>query len=76
MEEWPKYDESKIKEENVIIVVQINGKVRAQFEAETGISEKEAQEKALIMPDVQKWLDDKEIKKTIFVLNKIVNFVV
>ncbi|MEK7200618.1 MAG: leucine--tRNA ligase [Patescibacteria group bacterium] len=76
LEEWPKYDESKIKEENVIIVVQINGKVRAQFEAETGISEKEAQEKALIMPDVQKWLDDKEIKKTIFVLNKIVNFVV
>lgn len=76
LEPWPEYDGSKIKDENATIVIQINGKVRAQFEAETGISEKEAKEKALALPDVQKWLNGKEIKKTIFVPNKIVNFVI
>ncbi|MEK7116954.1 MAG: class I tRNA ligase family protein [Patescibacteria group bacterium] len=76
LEKWPKLDETKIKEEKITVVVQINGKVRAQFEAEVGISEKGAKEKALALPDVQKWLVDKKIKKIIFVLNKIVNFVV
>ena len=76
LEEWPKFDESKIKEEKATIVIQINGKVRAQFESETGISEKETKEKALLMPEVQKWLDKKEVKKVIFVPNKILNFVI
>jgi leucyl-tRNA synthetase len=76
IEEWPKFDESKIKEKNAVIVVQINGKIRAQFEAEVGISEKEAQNKALSMPEVQKWIAGKEVKKVIFVQGKIINFVV
>jgi len=76
LEEWPKFDESKIKEENTIIVVQINGKIRAQFEAPIGVSEKEAKEKAQALQDVLRWLDGEKIKKTIFVPNKIVNFVI
>lgn len=76
LEEWPKFDESKIKEENANIVVQINGKIRAQFETSIGISKDETKEKALALPDVIKWLEGKEIKKVIFVPNKIVNFVV
>ncbi len=76
LHEWPKYDESKIKEEKTMIVVQINGKVRAQFEAETGISQKEAEEKALAMPEVQKWLGQSKVKKTIFVQDKILSFVI
>jgi len=76
LEKWPEYDTSKIKEESATIVVQINGKIRAQFEAETEISEKEARETALAMPDVQKWLDGKEAKKVIFVPKKIINFVI
>jgi leucyl-tRNA synthetase len=76
LEKWPEFDAAKIKEEKITIVVQINGKIRAQFEAKTGISEKEVREKALALSEVQKWLDQKEIKKVIFVPNKIVNFVV
>ena len=76
MEEWPRFDESKIREENTVIVVQINGKIRAQFEAKIGISEEKARTKSLEMPDIQKWLTGAEIKKVIFVPNKIVNFVV
>jgi leucyl-tRNA synthetase len=76
LERWPEFDESKIKEESAVIVVQINGKVRASFEAEQGISEKEAKEKAVSLPEIAKWLEGKEIKKVIFVPNKIINFVV
>ena len=76
LEDWPKYDENKIKDEKVTIVVQVNGKVRAQFEAEVGISEEEIKTKALAMPEIEKWLTDKEIKKIIFVPNRIINFVV
>ncbi|MFH0804449.1 MAG: class I tRNA ligase family protein, partial [Candidatus Zambryskibacteria bacterium] len=76
LEGWPKFDESKIKEESTIIVVQINGKVRAQFEAQAGMGEKEAKEKALSLPEVQKWFDGKETKKVIFVPNKVINFVI
>ena len=75
-ESWPKYDEVKIKEEKINIVVQINGRVRSQFEANVGISENEAKNKALSMPEVQKWLTEGEIKKVIFVPNKVINFVV
>lgn len=73
---WPKFDESKIKDERITIVIQINGKVRAEFEAETGIGEEEAKEKALGMTEVQKWIDGKDIKKVIYVPNKLVSIVV
>lgn len=75
LEKWPEFDESKIKEENIVIVVQINGKTRTQFEASIGISEDEVKNKATSMPEVQKWLSGGEIKKVIYVANKIVNFV-
>ena len=76
LEEWPKVDVSKIKEESATIVVQINAKIRAKFEAETGISEVEVKEKALNLPEIQKWLTGKEVKKVIFVPNKVINFLV
>jgi leucyl-tRNA synthetase len=76
LEKWPEFDASKIKEEKAVIVVQINGKARANFEAELGSTEAENKEKALSLPEVQKWLVDKEIKKAIFVPNKVINFVV
>lgn len=75
LEKWPEYDESKIKEEKVTIAIQINGKVRSQFEAPPDISESEAKEKALKMPEVQKWIGDKEIKKIFFVPNKMLSLV-
>lgn len=75
LEKWPEFDESKIKEESVVIVVQINGKTRAQFEASAGISQEEANNKAISMPEVQKWLSAGEVKKVIYVANKIINFV-
>lgn len=76
LEEWPKWDENKIKDERVKIVVQINGKVRASFEAEAGITEAEAVSQAKELPEMAKWLNGLEVKKVVFVANKVVNFVV
>jgi leucyl-tRNA synthetase len=76
LESWPFFDASKIKEESVNIVVQINGKVRANFEAPVDISEKEVVEKALSLELVKKWTEGKEIRKTIFVKGKLLNIVV
>ncbi len=76
LEDWPKYDEGKIKDEKVTIMVQVNGKVRANFEAEVGITENEAKNKALLLKEVVKWIGESEPKKVIFVPNKIISFVV
>lgn len=76
LELWPKYDEAKLVDSRVTIVVQVNGKVRAQFEAEAGITEAEAVSQAKELPEMKKWLSGVEVKKVIFVPKKLVNFVV
>ena len=72
---WPKYDSKLIKEEKITLIIQINGKVRDKIEVEPGISEAEAQKIALSQNKVLKWTKGKEIKKTIFVPGKLINFV-
>jgi len=74
-EKWPEYDETLIEEEMITLIVQINGKVRDQIQVKKGISEEKAKELALESEKVQKWIKDKEIKKVIFVTDKLINFV-
>ncbi len=74
--DWPKYDESKIKSAKVNIPVQINGRVRATLIVDTDLDQVAAEKLALENPDVKKWLEGKEIKKKIFVKNKILNLVI
>ena len=73
---WPKYDISKIKDETITIAVQINGKIRAQIEIEVVSKEDKIKEKVLSNEVVQKWLAGKEIKKFIYVKNKLVSMVI
>jgi leucyl-tRNA synthetase len=73
---WPKADTSKMKNEQIVVVVQVNGKVRSQFDAVVGISENEAKNKAISDNNVRKYVENKEIKKVIFVPNKLINIVV
>jgi leucyl-tRNA synthetase len=74
--EWPKYDESKIKSAKVNIPVQINGRVRATLIVDTDLDQVAVENLALENPDVMKWIEGKEIKKKIFVKNKILNLVI
>jgi len=73
---WPKYDPELVKEEMVTLVIQINGKVRDKIEVEASISEKEAKEIALSREKVQKRIGKKEIKKIVFVPERLINIVI
>ena len=72
---WPQYDESKLVAEETTIVVQLNGKVRGKFTASTSITEAEAVARAKQLPEVVKWIGDKKVEKTVYVPQKLVNFV-
>lgn len=75
-EPWPAYEESKLVLQKAVIVVQINGKVRAKFETVQDASEEELISQAEKLPEVQKYLEGKTIRKVIAIPNKIVNIVV
>ncbi|MBI4157751.1 class I tRNA ligase family protein, partial [Candidatus Woesebacteria bacterium] len=74
---WPTYKEELLKTTEVVVIVQINGKLRSQliFNIAKATSEEEAKKSALSDPKVGKWLKGKKIKKIIFVSGKLINFV-
>jgi len=73
---WPKYNPDLVKDENINLVIQVNGKIRDTIEVSADISEEEAKKIALESEKVKKWLEEKEIKKVIFVKGKLVNIVI
>lgn len=73
---WPTWDESKFVEDEIEIVVQIKGKVRAKLMVAKDLSREELQEIALADEKVKAEIDGKEIVKVIAVPNKLVNIVV
>jgi leucyl-tRNA synthetase len=74
--EWPKFDESKIKDEKIKIAVQVNGKVRDEIEIISDASEDEAMDLVLSRPAIQEYVREQKIKKFIYVPGKIVNVVI
>ena len=73
---WPRWDESKLVEDEIEIVVQIKGKVRAKLMVAKDLSREELQEIALADEKIKAEIDGKEIVKVISVPNKLVNIVV
>ncbi|MBI9048617.1 MAG: leucine--tRNA ligase [Anaerolineaceae bacterium] len=73
---WPEYDAEAAKEEEIPLIVQINGKVRDKIMVTVDISNADAEKKALASPAVQKFLDGKTPKKVIVVPGRLVNIVV
>ena len=72
---WPSYDESMLIEENVNIVVQINGKKRGIFEMKRDSSEKKVLLKIKEDKNLSKYLNNQDPKKIIYVKNKILNLI-
>ena len=60
----------------VEIVVQVSGKVRGKVAARKGLSASEIRELALGDPAIRKWVEGREIKKVVWVENKLLNLVV
>ena len=74
--EWPTYEQKFIDDENITIVIQINGKKRGLLNLKKDTEEKELL--SLIKKDekLNKHLGNKKIKKQIFVKNKIMNLII
>jgi len=73
---WPVYDELAIKEEEITIVVQMNGKVRERLLVPAGLSADALREKVLGEPRVQQLIEGKKLVKVIPVPDKLVNIVI
>jgi len=73
---WPACDEELAREEEITLVVQVNGKLRDRIQAPAGIQEDRAKELALASPRVQRFIDQKKVTKVIYVPGKLVNVVV
>ena len=74
--EWPRIEKKLLVDENVIIVVQINGKKRGLISTKKDISEVDATKEAKKIENVEKNLRNKKVIKKIFVKNKIINFII
>jgi leucyl-tRNA synthetase len=74
-EAWPAYDEAKLVEDEVEIVVQVNGKVRAKLSISANASKEEMEEIAMSDKSIQQQIEGKTVRKVIAVPGKLVNIV-
>lgn len=75
-ETWPAFDPKMVFDEEIELVLQVNGKVRGQLTVPSDISREEAEEQALNSEKIQKWTANKKIIKIIFVPGRLINIVV
>ncbi len=73
---WPKPDKDALKPLDMVLVVQVNGRVRAKVTVAPGLSEDKIRVIALSNADVRKFTDGKQVKKVIYVRGRLVNIVV
>ncbi|MBW7882543.1 MAG: leucine--tRNA ligase [Caldilineaceae bacterium] len=76
LQQWPVADPEKAKEEEITVVVQVNGKVRDKLLVAPGTPDSELEEQALALDNVQRWTDGKRVRKVIVVPDKLVNIVI
>lgn len=73
---WPEWDEAIAKEEEIELVIQVNGKVRSKLRIAAGISDEEIKELALHDDKIRTYIEGKTIKNIFVVKGKLVNIVV
>jgi leucyl-tRNA synthetase len=73
--EWPSYLEEALEKDELLIVVQVNGKLRSKFSVAKDANEDRIKELALADERIQKFIVGKQIKKAIYVKDKLVNIV-
>jgi leucyl-tRNA synthetase len=74
--QWPEFDSEALKKDEFNIVIQVNGKLRGQIEVPASSTQEEIKEMALNEEKIQKFIEGKNIIKTIYVPKKLVNIVV
>jgi len=73
---WPEYNKELAKEEEITLVIQVNGKLRDKVLVPASISELEAKELALGRERVKAYIDGKKLARVIYVPKRVVNIVV
>ena len=73
---WPEFDASKLQSSTISFVVQVNGKFRGNVEMPKDAGQKDVEDKSKALPTVVAVIGATEVKKVIFVKNKLINFVV
>ena len=76
VDHWPAWDNKYLQADNMTIVVQVNGKLRAKLEIAADTSEDEIKQLALVESNVQTFMDNKKPTKVIYVPGRLVNIVV
>ncbi len=76
VDHWPEWDEKYLVHDTMTIVVQVNGKVRAELEVSSNATEEDIKAEAVKNEKVQKYLEGKEPKKIIYVTGRLVSLVV
>ena len=73
---WPQFDEGLIQLDEVTIAVQVNGKLRANINIAKDSDEKDVISEAMSLENVEKFTSEGNVVKTIYVPNRLLNFVV
>jgi leucyl-tRNA synthetase len=72
---FPSWDEALAADDEITLVIQVNGRLRDRLSLPADVTESEAKEKALSSPKVRPHLDGKELAKVIYVPGRLVNLV-
>jgi leucyl-tRNA synthetase len=75
-EPWPTWDEALVTEDQVTVAVQVNGKLRATLDLPRDAGQEAARAAALADHRVRRFVDGAQIRKVVFVPNKLLNLVV
>lgn len=72
---WPRFDEKVARAEEILVVVQINGKLRSKVTLDAAATEEEIRAKVMTDPRVREYTEGKEIRKMVYVPKKLVSIV-
>jgi len=73
---WPEIDAEAARQDEITLVLQVNGKVRDRLVAPANVSEEEARRLALENPNVQRFLEGRDPRQVVYVKDRLVNVVV
>ncbi|HEY7163562.1 MAG TPA: leucine--tRNA ligase [Candidatus Binatia bacterium] len=72
---WPEYSEDALEQEKVLIVVQVNGKVRGKLTVSSDVSAEAVESEALADPKISAFLQGKRVRRTVYVPKRLINIV-
>ena len=76
LEAWPDYDETLLAEETVTVAIQINGKLRDTVQVKKGLAEDDIKKLVLSREKIKNYLEGKEVRKFIYIQNRLTNIVI